>query len=373
MTMNQATSLNQQSGAAARIRSRPCPDCPLCASSGEPLYAGLTDRLFNAPGQWNLARCPNPECGLIWLDPMPLEEDIGVAYEAYYTHAASEGVSRPAPIRRRAAEFCRSAYLAWRYNYGQAAGEPLRWLFALPILLSRIECDVLDIPLRYLAVPEKGRMLDIGCGDGWVLNLAQELGWNAEGIDFDPKAVDVVRGKRLTVRHGRLAEQRYLDESFDLVLMSHVIEHVHDPIATLSEIHRVLRPGSMLAITTPNAGSWGHRHFGRDWRGLEPPRHLQIFNKKSLAALAKRAGFTQNAVSTTLRITPYVFEQSRLTRRTARGVGSRGVLPSGHAIGRLAALAEMLMRVRDPFVADELLLEAHKGPSKRASRSHGRL
>src|SRR5208283_2932444 len=125
------------------IRSFPCPKCYLCGADGEPLYAGLRDRLFNAPGEWGLKRCPNSECGLVWLDPMPLEEDIGIAYESYFTHPAPGDAPPPAPpgARRRAAELCRSAYRAWRFNYGDSAGRPLRWLLALPILFSRIECD----------------------------------------------------------------------------------------------------------------------------------------------------------------------------------------------------------------------------------------
>src|SRR5208282_348249 len=114
---------------------------------------------------------------------------------------------------------------------------------------------------------------------------------------FDPQAVDAAWRKGLSVKLGRLAEQRYPDESFDLVLMSHVIEHLNDPLATLREIRRVLRPGGTLAVTTPNADSWGHRHFGPDWRGFEPPRHLRIFNGKALAALAGHAEFVQSYVS----------------------------------------------------------------------------
>ena len=344
------------------IRSLPYPDCYLCGTGGEPLYEGLKDRLFNAPGRWNLKRCPNPECGLLWLDPMPLEEDIAMAYETYFTHAAPEGTPpRAAPgALRRAAKLCRSAYRAWRFEYGDDAGKPMRWFFALPILLSRIECDGLDIPLRYLAVPEKGRMLDVGCGDGSVLKLAQELGWKAEGVDFDAQAVDAARRKGLSVRLGGLAEQGYADESFHLVLISHVIEHIHDPLAMLREIRRVLRVGATLAVTTPNAASWGHRRFGRHWVHLDPPRHLQIFDADSLAALVKRAGFGQSAVSSTLRITPFTFVQSRLIWRAGRG---DIVTPPTRAEGRyarVAAAVEMLIRIWDPLAADELLLEVRK-------------
>ena len=61
------------------IRSHECPQCFLCKSPGIELYAGLTDRLFGAPGVWKMKQCLNLDCGLLWLDPMPLADDIGVA------------------------------------------------------------------------------------------------------------------------------------------------------------------------------------------------------------------------------------------------------------------------------------------------------
>ena len=343
------------------IRSFPCPNCSLCGTGGQPLYEGLKDRLFNAPGEWNLKRCPNPQCGLLWLDPMPLEEDIGMAYETYFTHAAPEDAPHRLRLERAGA----------RPSF---AGRPIVPGASTTEMTPANHCDgcsrcrscsralnATGLIFRFAISPvaEKGRMLDVGCGDGSVLKLAQELGWNAEGVDFDAQAVDAARRKGLSVRLGGLAEQRYPDESFDLVLMSHVIEHVHDPLATLREIHRVLRAGGTLAVTTPNAGSWGHRHFGLNWRGLEPPRHLQIFTGNSLAALAGRAGFVQSNVSSTLRITGYVFTQSRLIRRSGRGeMDAPPTLPVLY--GRAAAFAEMLMRIWDPLTADELLLEARK-------------
>lgn len=362
MTMNQASDPSRQSDARPQIRSRSCPDCLLCTSRGEALYTGLTDRLFKAPGEWNLKRCPNPQCGLIWLDPMPLEEDIGIAYETYFTHAAPEDAPRPPTpgARQRAMEFCRLAYRAWRFNYGDDAGKPLRWLFALPILLSRIECDYLDIPLRYLAVPEKGHILDVGCGDGSVLKLAQELGWKAEGVDFDLQAVDAARRKGLTVSVGRLADQRYADDSFDLVLMNHVIEHVHDPLETLGEVYRVLRSNGLLVVTTPNASSWSHRYFGADWRGLEPPRHLNIFNRNNLATTTKHAGFARTVVSSTLRITPYVIRYGRWIQNNSRGDAKRYRTVSQILYRRALIFAETVRRVWDLRSADELLLEAWK-------------
>jgi len=179
-------------------------------------------------------------------------------------------------------------------------------------------------------------------------------------VDFDPQAVEVARGKGLRVNLGGLTDCRYPEDSFDLVLMTHVIEHVHDPLAMLRQIRRLLRACGTLVVTTPNGGTWGHRHFGADWRGLEPPRHLYIFNGKNLVALAQRAGYAQSIVSSTLRITPSAFVQSRAIRRSRRGAKARSLTLPQRLWGHAAALAELLMRKWNPLAAHELLLEARK-------------
>ena len=72
------------------IHSTPRPRCAVCASSGTPLYSGLQDRLFGAPGQWDMVKCSNPQCRLLWLDPRPAAGDLWKAYRNYYTHQDSE-------------------------------------------------------------------------------------------------------------------------------------------------------------------------------------------------------------------------------------------------------------------------------------------
>src|SRR5487761_1111965 len=71
---------------AAVVRANAHPLCYLCNSFGDVLYRDLTDAVFFAPGKWSIRRCPNPACGLLWLDPMPVAEDLPAAYEGYYTH-----------------------------------------------------------------------------------------------------------------------------------------------------------------------------------------------------------------------------------------------------------------------------------------------
>jgi hypothetical protein len=83
--INPRNSVQPEADASVML-TRPNPDCAVCGRRGELLYDGLTDRLFGASGKWSLKRCPGMNCGLIWLDPIPLESEINRAYQTYYTH-----------------------------------------------------------------------------------------------------------------------------------------------------------------------------------------------------------------------------------------------------------------------------------------------
>lgn len=336
------------------IATYPCPDCYLCGQQGEALYSGLADRLFDAPGKWDLKRCPAPECGLIWLDPMPREEDIGKAYKTYYTHANSAVKTDPL---RRLYRSAKSAYI--RTYYGANETRPSVWsqIAALPIRMVRSERDEIDVPRKYLA-KRRGRMLDVGCGNGDLVQMARDYGWEAEGIDLDAKAAANASGKGLNVRLGTLAEQAYPDSTFDLITMSHVIEHLHDPIRHLQESHRVLKAAGSILVFTPNTAGVPHRRFGVDWLPLDPPRHLMLFNPRTLAEVAGRAGFTDARVTSTLRLNTLTDCHSRRIRKVGY---SDGLFRSGEVLrGRLSALELQIRLWVSPLSGDEILLEARK-------------
>lgn len=270
------------------IRSRAFPTCCLCGNAGEPLYSGLRDRLFGVPGIWILKQCPRSECGLAWLDPMPLEQDIDKAYAGYHTHADFPGAHDS--WLRRAYSLVRQGYLSRKYGYYRVRSKWQESLGLLMYLVSRRRAFV-DAQVFYLPAKNPGRLLDVGCGNGQTLARMADLGWQAEGLDTDPIAVQVAGAKGLKVRQGTLHSQQFAPESFDAVVMSHVIEHVHDPLSLMKECHRILKAGGRLVVITPNVRSWGHRIFKNAWRGLEPPRHLQIFARPSLTTLSTMAGF----------------------------------------------------------------------------------
>ena len=229
--------------------------------------------LWQTSGEWNFRGCENPECGTLWLDPAPLQEDIGEAYSSYFTHGDTGAGSSPPP-------WLQSAYRA-------ITGIPLS-LIGLRQAEARLKAMFLDdLP--------PSRLLDVGCGDGRFLLQMRKLGWETCGVDFDAKAIELIRQRHgLDVRAGELASHQFSDDTFDALTMSHVIEHVFDPVALLAEARRILKPGGRLVATTPNGRSMGRQLFREYWFGMDPPRHIQLFSARSLAACARRAGFAQS-------------------------------------------------------------------------------
>jgi SAM-dependent methyltransferase len=303
----------EQSG--NEIRSLPRPTCHLCGSEGHYLYTELTDRLFNAPGEWNFRKCNNLKCRLVWLDPIPLQEDIYKAYQTYYTHGGVElEKSRGNGFLTDLYDKIRGGYLSLRYDY-KSENSGLRKVLGFLLYLLPGHRAYTDFSVFYLQASKGGRFLEVGCGGGSTLKLMKELGWGTEGVDIDPIAGTKARRKGLKVKVGTLPAQQYPDNYFDAIGMSHLIEHIHDPIELLQECFRIIRPGGCTAVITPNGESWGHKIFKRDWRGLEPPRHLHIFTCGSLCSLTKQAGFNKFKIFTGVGHTDSMFIASRLLQR----------------------------------------------------------
>jgi len=345
----------------AWMRTRPCPNCYLCECSGDVLYRGLVDHLFGAPGTWDLRICPNARCGIAWLDPMPTEGDIGKAYNTYYTHRNQGELERSAESRlKRILDFAKRTYLMEKYRHGDCKlPRVARKVVSLPFSISRAFRESVEIPFAYL-LRDRGRLLDVGCGDGGIVKLGCELGWDAVGVEVDPKAAANAQSVGLKVYLGSLASQGFPDNSFDLILMNHVIEHVHDPSSLLRECRRVLRPGALLVVVTPNIRSWGHARFGRDWRGIEPPRHLHIFSSRALAGIATSAGLKDVNISTTMRSAPFALRVSKSLRRAAADPTRKVEESEGQLYGWVASFAEQVLVNSDPLLGEELLLEAQK-------------
>ncbi len=267
--------------------------CPACGNAGrELLHRELVDNVFlSAAGRWNLYLCTR--CHSAYLDPRPNEASIGRAYAVYYTHASGR-----VREQRRASGGLRSLKLALTHGYVNARygtqRQPSSPLGAWLARLSPLRRQKRDAEFRFLPRPDPGqRLLDVGCGNGDYLRNAVDAGWQAVGIDADEVAVDVARQRGLEAQLGGIELFAAQAACFDAITLSHVLEHVHDPVMFLRAVHRLLKPGGVVFVDTPNIQSRGARRWGVHWRGLETPRHLVLFSRPALINLLHAAGFVR--------------------------------------------------------------------------------
>jgi SAM-dependent methyltransferase len=140
-------------------------------------------------------------------------------------------------------------------------------------------------------VPRRGRLLDVGCATGVLVEAATARGWHALGVDVSAFAIAQCRTRGLNVRQGDLSSTDLADASFDVAVLDDTIEHLLDPGHALDELRRVLTPGGVITLNTPNDGGWLRRAMGRHWFHCKPPEHLYYFSPTTLRALLEAHGF----------------------------------------------------------------------------------
>jgi 2-polyprenyl-3-methyl-5-hydroxy-6-metoxy-1,4-benzoquinol methylase len=301
--------------------------CPLCLSSRcKPAVSGVRDWFFSKTAfDWTYWRCE--KCDSLYLSPRPRQDAIGKAYLRYYTHGdvAEAGVSRPSFRLRLANEYM---YRKFSVEVGPRFRSNVlgRWVHLLRPLAAP------KFPVEHLASRPAGSFLDIGCGDGFVMELARKLGWKTRGIEIDAEAVAVCRRKGLDVQQGSYREVDSLDKKFDCIVVSHVIEHVHDPVDFVRVLAKALSPGGTAYVSFPNPRSYMLSLFGRYWRGLEAPRHLALPSVKQFLTLLDSVGLEGELQSSPI----HTFGQSMSA--AAPGLGSVAALGGAivHAVTSLS-------------------------------------
>lgn len=232
--------------------------CNRCGRDDTELVNRGKDLYLDRPGDFRLVRCRH--CGLIYQNPQLTSDELLAYYpqESYqrYTPAMADERSL---VRRTGRQ-----HGMWR-RY--------RWV-------------------RRHAQRENGRLLDVGCATGAFLATVRQQGWEVTGVELSPYAAQYAREKvGLDVRTGTLEEAGFAADTFHVVTMWDVFEHVADPRGTLAEVARVLRPGGLLVAAVPNPSSFEARLFGEHWAGWDRPRHLHLYTPTVLRELLAEAGF----------------------------------------------------------------------------------
>lgn len=254
-----------------------------CAVCGE-----TSDRtLFSAPDPdgrdaepFRIARCEG--CALAFVSPRPPESDLGRYYAAGY-------YDKPGEDSGRVGRLLAGMFMAER--------------------VGRVD-----------GLRSRGRLLDVGCGEGTFLAAMSRRGWEAWGVEISSEgAARAAARPGLVIHQKPLAECALPSGHFDVITLWHSIEHVSDPGAVLREARRLLKDDGRLFLAFPNPESWDFKLFGARWFHLDPPRHLNYFSPETMTRLLDAAGFaTVRVGGFSLEYNPFGFVQSVLNFLTGR-------------------------------------------------------
>lgn len=265
--------------------------CDLCGSGSSRYVRATRDRLHGLAGTFALVRCEG--CGLVRLSPRPVGEHLGRFYpgEDYLPHRAG-AFTQGGEGRRlaRLRDAVRDEALR-RIGYPRPAHRWLRPFTSVTHgpLMRRVSFGWSGFP-PFVA---GGRALDIGSGNGFFLAMLQHHGWSVEGIELSESAAATTRRAfGIEVYVGEVTDEGFEPGEFDFIHMSHVIEHVRSPIATLTRVRQLLRPGGLLYVETPNIASLGARIWGEHWFALDSPRHLWLFDPSTLRRAVEASGLS---------------------------------------------------------------------------------
>jgi SAM-dependent methyltransferase len=232
--------------------------CPVCLNPvTSPAFTG-TDCFFESTSKtFALDSCS--ACRCLFLNPMPDSGEIASFYPPNYWWAAS----RPGGLKK------------------------LETIYRTIALRDHI---------AFITRSVKGRrgleLLDVGCGSGTLLALLKRRGFRVRGVDFSAEASAIAKLENdVDVAIGALDEVHFPDQSFDVVTLFHVMEHVTNPRDVLREVSRILKPQGVVILQVPNIESWQFRIFGPKWYGLDIPRHVIDYSKNSMLKLLGDSGF----------------------------------------------------------------------------------
>ena len=336
--------------------------CLLCGQAGAVLYPALGDRLETDATGFGLQRCA--ACHCVWLSPRPTREDLPSFYPSdYYAYGAPEVVGQRTGAVRGVRDTLRRLILSEALGYTQL-GSRSRWasfigalLGGIPSLRQRAAFGWGELCPSY--VPH-GRLLDVGCGAASYLARMRELGWEVQGVDLSHDAARVARERYgIPVEVGMLSEARFPDNRFAVITMSHVIEHVPDPLAYLAECRRILAPGGRLIVRTPNLGGFASWLFGKDWMALDPPRHLVLFTPATLRACVEQSGFRVLQERSDPAMASFNAQMSLFIGRQGHARGLMDVVNTG-LLARAIGLIERALLPVWRWAGNELRLVAEK-------------
>lgn len=170
-----------------------------------------------------------------------------------------------------------------------------RTSYLSPITINRFN-ELLD---RFEKFKKTGKLLDIGAGYGFFLEIARQRGWEVHGIELTDEAVEHCRAKGITMYKGSIQDVELDPEMFDVIVSIEVIEHVNTPHEYIEQANKFLRKGGKFYLTTPNFNSLLRYRLKEKYDVIEYPNHLCYYTKKTLKRIFETHNFETERISTT--------------------------------------------------------------------------
>ncbi len=339
----------------SEIRTIKKDSCLICGSKGSPLYSGLNDVLFGVKGDWNVDFCRG--CQVSWLNPSPTDDTAHLLYEKYYTHQElnneflkhSTFTSFP---RNKKLKY--SVLNVW-YNY-PISGITLKdkcaglILGLLPGIRKKIRVGIGTLPYM-----QNGKLLDLGCGNGDFLLEMNYLGFDTYGIEIDDAAAEIARTNGLKVTTGTLQADTYIENFFDAIYTNNVIEHLSNPVEVVATCQKILKKGGLLVLKTCSISSLAHTYYKESYRGLEIPRHLNVFSPRALRKLGEKSGFQVLYSGTSFN--QYIWASSK---KIEQGENNPADAPSNKYLTAILYIAMSVILFFSPQKGDDILLVLKK-------------
>ena len=245
--------------------------CEICGNRSSSCKYKGRDRFYGVEGLFDIFKCDR--CGLLSIFPKPNQEILKLYYPSnYYSYSNTD---RIIPKIR-----------SLREKIGFYVLHPINGLNC--VLYSRL------LKLKDLLIYKKGfKVLDIGCGDGFYLLAKSQQGCECFGIDIDEPALKRFQKKNSSISTfcGNIWDAGLPDETFDIVNLDNVLEHITEPERLLDEVKRVMTKKGRLRFVVPNSASLTHEIFRSRWMPLDCPRHIHTFSIKNLKSLLTGKGF----------------------------------------------------------------------------------
>ncbi len=164
-----------------------------------------------------------------------------------------------------------------------------------PLTIKRYH-ELLD---KFEPFRKTNRILDVGCGIGYFLEVAKERGWEVLGTEYTDKAIEICSEKGILMKQGKLNPNDFETESFDILTSFEVLEHINNPIEEISNFHTLLRKGGLVYLTTPNFNSLLRYKLQENYDVITYPEHLCYYSPKTLENLFIQIGFKTFRIQTT--------------------------------------------------------------------------